>query len=138
MTTEAETRLVGVYRTVEPVAYASDSTPCHNLLRFYPDGLVLHASLCADVDARWSEITAWFNREASATEDGYGTGVGTYTIHQDLVRFNTVTFDRETRSRVELEHHGALETDRVRVRTRLVGDPRDVELVYVRLSWAPA
>lgn len=70
----------GVFRTAAPVAVAVDQTPCHELLRFQTDSLVLHASLCGDVEARWSDFVEGFNRDASASGNEAGLGVGAYVI----------------------------------------------------------
>ena len=129
--------LKGVFRTSEPLFQAADGTPSYILLRFYEDGLVLHASLCKDVEAKWDEIEQWFNRDAAATEEkGWGTGAGTYTLKGSQVEFSTVTYDRETRLRVDLEHSGEVEGDCLRVQTKLVDDPRVVEHVFIPLRAA--
>jgi hypothetical protein len=129
--------LKGVFRTAEPSYHAVDGTPCYILLRFYEDGLVLHASLCRDVEAKWDQIAQWFNRDAAATEEkGWNTGVGPYTIKGSQVEFSTVMYDRETRLQVDLEHSGVVEGDCLRLGNNLVDDPRVYEYVFVPLRAA--
>lgn len=127
-------RLEGVFRTAVPVAVAIDRTPCHVLLRFYADGRVLHVSLCADVEAHWPDIAAWFDREAGATDAEPGVGAGTYALSDSQIRFHTVAFDRETGLTIALDHWGAVRQDHLTIATRLRGDGRVVEREFVRLA----
>jgi len=133
---KAAGHLEGVFRTSEPLGHAADGTPCHILLRFHEDGLVLHESLCKDVEANWEEIEKWFNRDAAATDEGFGVGVGTYKIKGSQVDFSTVGYDRECQLRTELEHSGIIEGDCLRIKTKLVDDPQVFEHVFVPLRAA--
>jgi hypothetical protein len=107
---------------------------CRYLLRFYEDGLVLHESLCIDVENKWDEIAKWFNRDAAATDAVFDIGVGTYTIKGSRVEFSTVAYDRECQLRIELEHSGAVEKDCLSVRTKLADDPRDTSACSFRCA----
>jgi hypothetical protein len=114
----------GVFRTVEPLGHAADGTPCFSLLRFYNDGLVLHTSLCKDVEAKWNEIDEWFNRDVAASDDYSGIGSGQYQIEGNHIRFSTIVYDRECNMWAEFNHSGEINGDRLQLRTTVADSPQ--------------
>jgi hypothetical protein len=104
----------GVYRTAEPIGHASDGSPCFILLRFYPEGLVLDAVLCKDVEADWPQISEWFNRE---NRDMPGIGSGWYTLRNKTIQFSMIVEDFDWHLFSNYERSGEYEPGHIRLST---------------------
>ena len=126
----------GVFRTKEPVARAADGTPCYILLRFYKDGQVLEVSLCRDVEAEWSEIEKWFNRDV-APYNGYHA-MGHYQMEGNHIQSSMVGYDREYPTYYQFDDYGEIVGDHLLLRTKvpehpIVGEHEFVPLLAAQL-----
>jgi len=97
--------LEGVYITAAPTMLNQEGVPCYQLLRFYPDGLVLQAGVCdAAIEAARPLIEKWFHRETPVE-----VGRGVYYTLERQVWFSTSTYFTQLANEITLDFAGIIQ-----------------------------
>ena len=97
--------LEGVFITAAPTMLNQAGVPCYQLLRFYPDGLVLQAGVCdAEVEAAQAPIQKWFQRDTTVE-----VGRGVYYTLEQQVWFTTSTYFTQLANEITLDFAGVIQ-----------------------------
>lgn len=105
--------LDGIFVTAYPNGFNQQNIPCHYLLRFYPDGLVLQTGICsADLVREWPTISEWFHRDSDRD-----LGRGSYVLANNYVSFTTNVHFRQLDHHVTMDFKGLYESDSLLLET---------------------